>query len=660
MERTGVFCGQTDTLPADQAGRVFLSEEEQMHKEEQMQLSPSQEQAVRHGSGPALVLAGPGSGKTFVITRRVACLIHEEHADPAGILVVTFSRAAARTMRKRYLGLTGNDGGDTGTPVVFGTFHSVFFQILKAAYHYTAANILKEEQRVQILRDLINGYRIEGNDRKELMENLSAEISRVKNEEIDLQYFYSSVTASDTFRQVFRSYQQALEAAGLIDFDDMLIYTKQLLEGRADILEAWQKRFTHILVDEFQDINLLQYRIIRMLASPQNNLFVVGDDDQSIYRFRGAKPEIMLGFTKDYPDAELIRLQENYRSGDEVIHAAMKVISANKSRYPKQIRGVRGEPGSVRVVRLKDVREESEFLIRQIRDAVKEGMAYSDMAVLTRTNAAGRYLASRFLAWQIPFVMRDAAPDLYAHWVAQDILSYIRFAAAGAARSDFLQIMNRPLRYISRDCVDTAVVDFDRLCMWYEDKPWMEARIRDLENDIRSIRKMRPFAAVNYIRKAVGYDDFIMTFARERGLDADELLEIAGEVQEDAGNYQTFAEWSAGIDREREEQRQARRETDATAGSGNGPEEDRLLLCTLHSAKGLEFRQVFLPDVNEGMLPWRRASLESEIEEERRLLYVGMTRAKDSLHIMYVQDRFGKEQKPSRFLQALAGNRTGP
>ena len=213
MERTGVFCGQTDTLPADQAGRVFLSEEEQMHKEEQMQLSPSQEQAVRHGSGPALVLAGPGSGKTFVITRRVACLIHEGHADPAGILVVTFSRAAARTMRKRYLGLTGNDGGDTGTPVVFGTFHSVFFQILKAAYHYTAANILKEEQRVQILRDLINGYRIEGNDRKELMENLSAEISRVKNEEIDLQNFYSSVTASDTFRQVFRSYQQALEAA---------------------------------------------------------------------------------------------------------------------------------------------------------------------------------------------------------------------------------------------------------------------------------------------------------------------------------------------------------------------------------------------------------------------------------------------------------------
>ncbi|MBO7710262.1 MAG: ATP-dependent helicase, partial [Lachnospiraceae bacterium] len=385
MEQTGVFRGKSDTLPAHQAGRVFLSEEGQM------QLSPSQEQAVCHGSGPALVLAGPGSGKTFVITRRVACLIHEKKADPAGILVVTFSRAAALTMRKRYLELAGNEGDDAGTPVVFGTFHSVFFQILKAAYHYTAASILKEEQRAQILRDLIDGYRIEGNDRKELMENLSAEISRVKNEEMDLQYFYSSVTASDTFRSVFRSYQQALEAAGLIDFDDMLIYTKELLERRPDILQAWQKRFTHILVDEFQDINLLQYRIIRMLALPQNNLFVVGDDDQSIYRFRGAKPEIMLGFSDDYPDAVLIRLQENYRSGDEVIQAAMKVISANRSRYPKQIRGVRGYPGSVRVAGLKNVREESEFLIRQIRSAVKEGMAYSDMAVLTRTNAAGRY-----------------------------------------------------------------------------------------------------------------------------------------------------------------------------------------------------------------------------------------------------------------------------
>ena len=633
-----------------------------------MHLSASQKKAVHHFKGPALVLAGPGSGKTFVITNRILHLVMDRQVDPAHILVVTFSRAAAQTMRQRYRALAKGAGcSDEG--VMFGTFHSVFFRILQAAYHYTPANILKEEQRAGILRDLINGYRIEGDDRKELMASLSAEISRVKNEEIDPDNFYSNVTAAETFRKVFRSYQEALAATRLIDFDDMLRYTKELLEKRPDILSLWQKRFTFILVDEFQDINPLQYHIIRMLAAPENNLFVVGDDDQSIYRFRGARPEIMLGFTRDYPEAEVLYLEENYRSSDEVIRMAGKVIAANKNRYKKRITGVRGSDESVRVVRLKDVREESEYLIRTIQTAARAGMPFERMAILTRTNAAGRYIASRLRAWQIPFDMKEEAPDLYAHWVAQDILSYIRFAVAGQRRADFLQIMNRPLRYISRDFVDTAEVDFDRLQIWYEDKPWMAQRLEDLEKDIRAIRKMRPYAAVNYIRKAIGYDDFLREYAQEKGISEDELFEIAGEVQEEAAVHAGFADWSAAIEEERKERsRKGRgsvnnRKTGYVPGSdgeeaggnntGSQKSEAGVLLATLHSAKGLEFDLVLLPDVNEGILPYKKASLESEIEEERRLLYVGMTRARQSLHILYVQDRFGKAQRPSRFLKEL-------
>jgi len=459
------------------------------------------------------------------------------------------------------------------------------------------------------------------------------------------------------FEDAVYYYREKKRLLHCIDFDDMLIHTMELLTKRPDILAAWQRRFTWILVDEFQDINPIQYKILRLLAAPENNLFAVGDDDQSIYRFRGAKPEILLGFKKDYPGAVILNLKENYRSTDEVIRASQKVIGANRSRYAKTVTGVRGGGEPVRVARFKNVREESEYLARQIRSAAQKGISFHEMAVLVRTNAAGRYIASRLTDWQIPVAAAESAPDLYAHWIAQDILSYIRFAVAGMDRRDFLQIMNRPLRYISRTCVDTQTVDFERLRMWYEDKPWMIARLDEMERDIRTVAKLRPYAAVNYIRRAIGYDDYIRTYAQEKGADEEELFQIAGEVMEDAANYESFVQWSAGIEAARETRRQKEAQRSVRAGTAEGSQQNGVLLATLHAAKGLEFSTVFLPDVNEGMLPYRKASLNSEVEEERRLFYVGMTRAKDILHIMYVQDRFGREQKPSRFLRELASSK---
>lgn len=608
-----------------------------------MRLSASQEKAVRHLQGPALVLAGPGSGKTQVITGRVRHLIEEAGIAPGNILVITFSRAAAQQMRQRFFSLCAGERPG----VHFGTFHAVFFRILMQAYHYSAQNILREDKRIQILSELAGRYHLEGEDRRELLSDLTAEISRVKNEQIELAHFYSGVCSGEVFRKLFVSYQERLANERLLDFDDMLVYTRDLLASRADILAQWRRQFRYILIDEFQDINALQYEIVRMLAAPENNLFAVGDDDQSIYRFRGAKPEIMLGFGKDYPGAVRIQLEENYRCSDEIIAAAAKVIGENKARFPKQIRGVRGNGEPVEIQGFQGVLPESLYIIRGIRDALARGLRCRDIAILTRTNTGGRYLAEKLMEFQIPFYMRDVMPDLYDHWIAGDIFAYLRLGLGGRDRRDFLQIMNRPLRYISRDCVDTARISFDRLRMWYEEKRWMCERLDELEGQLDAVGRMKPYAAVNYILKGIGYENFLQEYALSHRIPKEELLDIAGEILDQARSFDTFALWSDHIEKYREELRGKREEK-------KEPQKDQVLLATLHSCKGLEFKEVYLPDVNEGVLPYRRAATAADTEEERRLFYVGMTRAKERLHILYVRERFGKEQEPSAFLRRLA------
>ena len=276
-----------------------------------------QSEAITHGKGPALILAGPGSGKTLVITQRVKNLIEKRHIRPSNILVITFTKAAATQMKERFTILMG----EGRYPVTFGTFHAVFFSVLKNAYHYTAQNIIREEKKYQILYDIIHRMELEYEDEQEFMSGVLSEISLVKNEGLDLAHYYAKNCAADIFRKIYQQYEAGKQRAGLIDFDDMLVYTYELFRERKDILVLWQKQYPYILIDEFQDINKLQFEIVKMMALPHNNLFVVGDDDQSIYRFRGSKPELMLGFTKSYPEAEKILLDTNYRSDREIIKA---------------------------------------------------------------------------------------------------------------------------------------------------------------------------------------------------------------------------------------------------------------------------------------------------------------------------------------------------
>ena len=424
-----------------------------------MHISKSQVRAIAHGEGPAMVLAGPGSGKTLVITNRTKYLIENHKVRPEEILVITFTKAAALEMRERFEKLCGG----TRYRVTFGTFHAVFFQILKYAYHYTAANILREDQRYRFLTEIIDQLKLEFEDEKEFLADITGEISLVKNEQIPLEHYYSKNCSEEIFRKIYEKYQDRLVRNNLIDFDDMLVYCYQLFKERMDILAQWQRHFRYILVDEFQDINQLQYEIVRMLAEPEQNLFIVGDDDQSIYRFRGAKPEIMLNFKKDYPGAKMILLDENFRSVSTIKEAADRVIQENQNRYPKKIKCVAqgGEPVELRA--FKSQEQEANYLVKCIRDSVKAGYQYSDIAVLTRTNTGGRFAAEKLMEFQLPFQMRDRMPNLYDHWIAKDILAYLRLSLGILERKDFLQVMNRPKRYISRECLDTPRVDFERL-----------------------------------------------------------------------------------------------------------------------------------------------------------------------------------------------------
>lgn len=611
-------------------------------RKQEMAFSKAQTQAIMHKDGPMMVLAGPGSGKTTVITHRIQYLTKEYGIDPGDILVITFTRAAAEEMRERYEALTGG-----GSRVTFGTFHSIFFRILKLAYRYTADNIVREDQQMQFVRELAQVGGLEPEDENEFAASILSEISSVKGERIALEHYYSKNCPDAVFRQLYAGYEEKMRRAGLIDFDDMMVLCLELFTERKDILSAWQRRYRYILIDEFQDINRLQYEIVRMLAKPEDNLFIVGDDDQSIYRFRGAKPEIMLGFERDYPGAGRILLDVNYRSTEEIVAPALRLIGENQKRFSKAIHTT-GRHGKNVITKLwQDPGEENLAIAREIQLYLQSGVRPGDIAVLYRTNAGPRFLMEKLMEYNLPFRTRDTVPNLYEHWISRNILTYIRIAMGSRAREDILQVINRPKRYISRDAMPDETVSFERMKVFYAEKDWIAERIESLEGDLRAIARMSPLAAVNYIRQGMGYDEYLIEYAAFRRMRPEELLETADELKESAAGFKTFDEWFAHIEAYKEEllRQAAQRRT----------ETDAITLATMHSAKGLEFPIVYILDANEGITPHSRAMLDEDMEEERRLFYVAMTRAKTRLHVYAVRERYHKKAEVSRFVWEYLG-----
>ncbi len=606
-----------------------------------MKLNETQKAAVIHKDGPMLVLAGPGSGKTAVITERTRTLIEQYGINPSKILVITFTKAAAQEMKDRF-----SKKMNESTPEVnFGTFHAVFFKILKYAYHYSASNIIREEERRQYFKEIIDQLELEIEDKKEFIEGIENEISLVKGERMAVEHYYSINCSEENFQRIYKAYEEKLRQTNRIDFDDMLLLCYELLRERKDILEFWQQRYEYILIDEFQDINRIQYDIIQMLAKPQNNLFIVGDDDQSIYRFRGAKPEIMLNFERDYPNTKRILLNCNYRSVKQIVEGAIRVVGNNKNRFPKQLIAVRGEGETIQTKTFSDLMAQNKKVLEEILKYHTEGIPYQEMAVLFRTNSQPRSLIGQMIQYNIPFQMKDNVPSLYEHWISKDMLAYLSLALGSRERGIFLSIMNRPKRYLSRENIGKTI-DFNQLKRDYKDRSYIVERIEKLEYDLEILKKLPPYAAIKYLRSAVGYDSFLVEYADFRRIKQEELFQVLDELQESAKGFDSFLEWKTYIDNYQEElkqQIQKRQQRDIEA----------VEFVTFHGSKGLEYKIVWIVDANEEITPHSKAILLEDLEEERRMFYVAMTRAKDKLHIYSVKERYGKKLSCSRFVGEL-------
>ena len=612
-----------------------------------MSLNHAQTEAVAHNKGPCMVLAGPGSGKTLTIAKRIEYLIMKHKVRPEEILVITFTKYAAWEMKNR----TRSICGPSSYAVTFGTFHGIYYGILKWAYRLNQSNLLSDEEKYRILREILPGIvwdqEPEADEEKDYLQELAIEIGNVKNNCMDIEEYEPVKYTTEKFRKLYRTYEETKKKYRKIDFEDMLIQCRDLFMKRPDILKKWQEKFQYILVDEFQDVNQAQYDVVRMLAAPQDNLFVVGDDDQSVYGFRGAKPGIMKEFMKDYPTARQILLDVNYRSSGYIVKGALRVIGNNKIRFEKKIEAFRKPDETVHVQEVKDPVQEAEYVLERIREYREKGVSYTEMAVLYRTNVDARAMSELMTEYQIPFVMKEHLNNIYEHFIALDMISYLRLSQGEYDRKYFLQIANRPNRYLTRESMKTGNVSYESLRRYYRDKDWMVDRIDQLEWDMKMICDKTPYAAIQYVRKRMGYDEFLKEYAAYRKISSEDLFAVLEEIWQNSKGYGTIKEWFEHI----ESYGKMLKEQNKKNGEKEG-----VNLMTMHAAKGLEFDTVFVIEANEGSCPYKKATADEEIEEERRLFYVAMTRAKRKLVISYVKEKNGKDLLPSRFVSELLLN----
>lgn len=625
--------------------------------------SNSQFKAIKHGSGAMLVLAGPGSGKTFVMIQRVLNLIHEKHIPPDNILVISFSKASALELKQRFQRESkvrkicttdlaneskekyrsiSNLSNESGEQVNFATFHACFFHILKETYHYTSQDIITEKQKRDILRTILldpaYGGESEIKNITEKVEDYLQKISYYKNK--GSKEFIEKETKQ--FQQIFHAYNHQMHQRHKLDFDDMGLLCLQLFNIRLDVLEKWQEKFQYILIDEFQDINLVQFRIIQLLVKKHQNLFVVGDDDQSIYSFRGASPQIMLDFEKYYPERKKVLLETNYRCSEEIVKESLKVIEQNKVRFQKEIRAYNAGGESVIYQDFENYQKEYSYIGEKIRQLIaKQNYDYSDIACIFRTNQDMTGLAEYFARNKIPFVMKESCNSIFKHFIALDIISYLQFFMEGKKRSDFIRIMNKPLRYLSRNALsalsDETIV-WKQLKQYYSSKKYMLSNIEQLEKNDIWIQKLDLYGACFYIRKVIGYETYLKEYVKEQGMNWEEAKEILDFIQESMREMKSLEDWKDYIEQYEEALRDS------------GEEKEGIHIITMHACKGLEYPVVFLPDCNEGKIPHKKAASQEEIEEERRMFYVAMTRAKYHLEILYIEDKLKKHLQVSRFL----------
>lgn len=594
--------------------------------------TPNQKKAITHTAGPAQIIAGPGSGKTFVTVNRIRHLIMEEGIEPAHILVITFTKAAALEMQQRFFTLMEGER----PPVWFGTFHAVFYHILKQSAQYRGYTIITESERRKLIKQIIHMHRqflyLQEEDIEEILGAISSHRQGIKRESIQIQKM-----KPEDFEILLTEYQSYLQEFQQFDFDDLIRQCLKLFQEDSALLARWQAQFRYILVDEFQDISPVQYEIVRLLAAPEDNLFIVGDDDQSIYGFRGASPGSMMQFLTDYQEAVQIPLDINYRCHEEIVRAAGCVIAGNKKRLPKEIRSAHRQGEGVELCACENEEELQRIMTERLKAEQMNG-TLTHCAMICRTNFACGLWAQVLYSAGIPYVMREKRKNRFAHFVIQDIRAYLALGQGELLRTHFLRIMNRPLRYLRRDSMPDEKIDREQLLSWYHNMPAVQETLRRLFGDLERLSGKKLHLQIHYIRKVIGYEYFLKDKYGVRR--AEELVRIAEDFETFSRQFATLEDMNDYIEHYTEALQEPVEKVEGIA------------LMTMHAAKGLEFDTVYLPDCNEGQIPSSKSVTEEEIEEERRMFYVAMTRARYKLCLFTSKGKTGKDG-PSRFLKSL-------
>lgn len=614
-------------------------------------LNENQLKAVNHLDGPCMVLAGPGSGKTRVITYRIANMVVNKNIKPTSILAISFTKASSIEMKNRALSLSNDFRMNK---VTYGTFHSVFFRILRYFENYNIESILDEKTKRIGLKNILKGLNIENADDDETIGQVINEISYVKNELMDKRDFKSEVLTNDEFIKVYNFYEEYKQQMNKIDFDDMLIKTYELLKNNKAALDRVRSVYRYILVDEFQDINKVQFEALKLIANPSNNIFVVGDEDQSIYGFRGSRPDFLLEFEEYFSNTKKVLLDINYRSKGEIINIANRLIEKNTNRYEKVIKCGQGNGAKVNYISPEDSEEEAVYIAKDIKNKVQEDYTeYTDFAVIYRTNIQSRALVDVFMDMRITFVVKDSIVTIYDHWAAQDILAYLRIGVNPNSNKDWIRIINKPFRYISKDNLNLIKDEPDfinSLINKCDLHPKQVKTINDLDIDISYVKGLNPKNAISYIRTTLDYDRYILDYCTNRKIKTNGLIEILNELESSATNFKTIQEYLEHIERVKSE----------IVDNKNNKETDGVIFTTMHSAKGLEFKNVYIIGANEGTIPHEKSyeiddeeKKNDQIEEERRLMYVAITRAKDRLCISCPQNKYGKKVSKSRFIDEI-------
>lgn len=607
-------------------------------------LNSGQQEAVKHIQGPLLVLSGPGSGKTTAITERLVYMTEKCGINPRDILTITFTKAAAIEMENRYASAGGRRG------VTFSTFHALFFRILREHFHYDIGMLITENEKRRFLSSTVESYGIETDDIDQTVDSFFLNYGLVKNDLQNPKEFEPKEMIKEEFFALYKIYEAHKERNEKIDFDDMMYNCYSLLINDKAVLNKWRKKYKYILIDEFQDINKAQYECIKMLAYPENNIFAVGDDDQSIYSFRGARPDFMQDFAREYKGCSKVYLDINYRSTEQIIALSEKLISKNKIRFNKSIKGT-GRQGAVPAFfYCVDEKEEADRIVDTICTLHdKKGVLYKDMAVIYRNNLASNPYARRFVSRGIPYFLKDNTYDVYDHWIAKDICAYVDFINDTSNDEAFERIINRPSRRVSKRVIEQAkrmgmstfygVMNSDML-----GKKGRE-ELEQLYNDIQAARKLSGRKQAEFIYKYLGYNKYIDDYAAYKRCSsvflkqiAGEVLSIAAELDDLRGLRRLLADYKFKI----------------ASAPVPDKDDDAVTLTTMHSAKGLEFGTVFIPSLVETIVPHGSPKIDTEVEEERRLFYVAVTRAKSRLILSAFSSMgYSTEVKLSRFLGEL-------